>query len=742
MRQGRKLQKTIIFSDLDGTLLDETSYSFKDALPALNLIQARAIPLVLCSSKTRAEIEACRLDMHNSHPFISENGGGIFIPPGYFSAPIEAATHDGYQLITLGSPYAEIRSRLVALRDQLGARVRGFADMTAEEVAELTGLSCDAACLAKQRDFDEPFVFDGAPDERFLQAIENAGLGWTQGRIFHILGKHDKGRAVETLKTLYEHEYGDISSIGLGDSLNDLPLLQAVDRPVLIRHQDGSYDSRIDMAGLVKTQHPGPQGWNETVLSLLTVGNAGEETPPSILSSIFCAALAAVDPYQTVLDSAKLVNGCLIVADAAYRLDAYNRIVVVGAGKATARMALAIEILLGARISAGLIVVKEGHTAGLGIVGQVEASHPVPNEAGGDGAQRVLELVRASDERTLIICLLSGGASALLVAPVAGVKLQDKQEVTALLLNAGAAIGELNAVRKHLSAVKGGRLARAAHPAQMLTMILSDVIGDRLDVIASGPTAPDGTSFSEAWAVIEKYELKDKIPLRVLGYLQRGTAGLEPETVKDGEPCLTGTRNVIVGGIGRALAAAEEKSRQLGFKAQIITAELQGEARDAARYLAQTARTAQTALKAGERRCLLFGGETTVTVKGAGKGGRNQELALAFALAIDGQQGVTLLSAGTDGGDGPTDAAGAMVDGDTAGRAHRLGIEPAAYLDENDSYGFFRQLDAASAERSHFITGPTGTNVMDIQIILIENDPMQASGPRDRCNKPEEPPRR
>ena len=712
------MQKTIIFSDLDGTLLDAVRYSFNDALPALSLIQAHGVPLVLCSSKTRAEIVACRQRMHNFHPFITENGGGIFIPQGYFSAPADPV--NGYQRIILGMPYAEIRRHFVALRERLGASVRGFADMTAEEVAELTGLSCDDAALSRQRDFDEPFVFDGAPDARFLQAIEDAGLHWTQGRVFHIMGKHDKGLAVKALKALYQREYGEISCIGLGDSLNDLPLLQAVDRPVLIRHEDGSFDSRIAIDGLMKTQSPGPQGWNEAILKLLSAADAGEETPASVLTHIFSAALAAVDPFQAVLNAAKLENGCLTVAGAAYELESFHRIIVIGAGKGAARMALAMEALLEKRISTGLIIVKEGHAASLDRVEQIEASHPVPNEAGAKGAQRILEMVRAADERTLVICLLSGGASALLVAPVAEVTLQDKQEVTALLLKAGATIGELNAVRKHLSAVKGGRLAQAAYPAQMVTMILSDVIGDRLDVIASGPTAPDGSSFDYAWSVIDKYGLKEKIPARVVDYLQQGVDGLAPETVKDGDPCLSGTRNVIVGGIGRALAAAQEKSRQLGLAAQVVSAELQGEARDAARFLAHTAGMTQAGLQAGERRCLLFGGETTVTVRGKGKGGRNQELALAFALEIAGQDGISLLSAGTDGGDGPTDAAGALVDGGTAARARRLGMEPAAYLDNNDSYGFFQQLDALSGGRSHFMTGPTGTNVMDLQIILLE----------------------
>lgn len=263
------MKKTVVFSDLDGTLLDESSYSFKDALPAVRLLQLRAIPLVLCSSKTRAEIESCRLSLHNRHPFISENGGGIFIPPGYFSAPFEAATIGGYQAIILGSPYAEIRSRFVALRERLGIAVRGFGDMTAAEVAKLTGLSVEQATLARQRDFDEAFVFDGDPDERFLQAIEAAGLNWTQGRIFHILGKHDKGHAVKILQSLYTRELGTIASIGLGDGFNDLPLLAAVDQAVLVRRQNGSFDPRMAIPGLVKTEHPGPSGWNEALFRLL-----------------------------------------------------------------------------------------------------------------------------------------------------------------------------------------------------------------------------------------------------------------------------------------------------------------------------------------------------------------------------------------------------------------------------------------------------------------------------------------
>lgn len=708
------MPQTIIITDLDGTLLDAATYSCAPAQQALDIIRARSIPLILCSSKTRAEIEALRGELDNHHPFISENGGGVFIPHGYFAVPIAGADIGGYRLVTLGTPYAEIRRQFVRLREALQARVRGFGDMTAEEVAALTGLSIDEAQRARQRDFDEPFVFEGAPDAHFLHAIEASGLRWTEGRLFHIMGKHDKGRAVSLLKALYEKQSGVVERIGLGDSLNDLAMLQAVERPVLVMHNDGKHDARINVAGLLKTRLPGPAGWNESVLRLLAARSTG------VLGELFEAALEAVDPYRAVLAALRIEGDILHAGSERYDLGAFKRILVVGGGKATARMAQAVEALLGARISAGLIVVKEGHGAPLAFVEQVEAAHPVPDAAGEAGARRVLDLVRGADEHTLVLCLLSGGASALLVVPAEGLTLQDKQTATGLLLRAGASIGELNAVRKHLSAIKGGRLAQAACPATVLALLLSDVIGDRLDVIASGPTAPDGSTFADALAVIAKYGLRERMPPQVMAHLQRGAAGQLDETAKHGERCFEHVRNVIVGALGLALDAAAAHARQLGLPARIVSAELQGEARAAARMLAQTARMTLDGMAAGERRCLLWGGETTVAVTGAGKGGRNQELALAFALEIDGMEGVSLLSAGTDGNDGPTDAAGALVDGQTAVRARALGIDPARYLADNDSYHFFLRCDAATRGHSHFITGPTGTNVMDIQFLLLE----------------------
>ena len=435
---------------------------------------------------------------------------------------------------------------------------------------------------------------------------------------------------------------------------------------------------------------------------------------------MFNAALEAVDPHSAVIKAVHVENTMLTAGGSVYSLDVFDRIIVVGAGKATAAMAAAAEEVLGDRIDRGIVIVKYGHAGKLSTIEQVEAAHPVPDEAGVQGTQRILDLVRRADEKTLVICLLSGGGSSLLVAPHRGITLKDKQRTTELLLKAGATIDELNTVRKHISAVKGGRLAQLAHPATVLTMIFSDVIGDRLDVIASGPTTSDSSTFSDAAAVIERYRLKAMLPPEVNAFLERGMAGREPETARSVDACFLRTSNVIVGSSAQALAAAREKAAALGWRPEIVTAELQGGAREAARMLARKAINARDEMKQGDRRCLLYGGETTVVVRGTGRGGRNQELALAFALEIAGVDGISLLSGGTDGTDGPTDATGAVVGGSVVPGARNLGIHPEVYLGNNDSYAFFQRLDAQSGEQHHLMTGPTGTNVMDLQIVLIE----------------------
>jgi glycerate-2-kinase len=438
------------------------------------------------------------------------------------------------------------------------------------------------------------------------------------------------------------------------------------------------------------------------------------------LIDIYQSALKAADPYCAVMNHLFLSGDILSAAGVEYDLKGFRRIIVIGAGKATAPMAQAVEEILNDRINEGIVIVKYGHMRPLRKIVLREAAHPLPDESGLHATAEIRDLLKIAGEETLVICLLSGGASSLLVAPAEGITLDDKRVITDLLLSAGATIEELNSVRKHVSAVKGGRLAETAYPATIITMVLSDVIGDRLDVIASGPTVPDSTSFRDALHVIHKYRLEEKIPSGVFSLLHLGVAGVIPDTPKSGAVSFQKVRNIIVGSIRQSVEAARIRAAELGFEPQLLTSELQGEAREAARFLAQTALSARDSMKAGERRCLLSGGETTVTVRGTGKGGRNQELALAFALEIAGRDGLSLLSAGTDGTDGPTDAAGAGVDGTTAPKARELGMNPMEYLANNDSYTFFQKFDELTGGKAHLMTGPTGTNVMDLQIMLVE----------------------
>lgn len=439
------------------------------------------------------------------------------------------------------------------------------------------------------------------------------------------------------------------------------------------------------------------------------------------IDDIFTQALDAADPYRAVMNHVSLSGGTLSAGGAAYDLDRFTRIIVTGAGKGTALMAKAMEEILGNRIDQGIIIVEYGHGRPLKKIVQREAAHPLPDESGMRATAEIRELLKAAGEKSLVICLLSGGASSLLVAPAEGISLNDKRVTTELLLSAGANIHDLNTVRKHLSAVKGGRLAETAYPATIITVILSDVIGDRLDVIASGPTVPDRTTFRDALNVVHKYSLENELPRGVFSLLNRGVAGEIADTPKGEAAFFQKTRNIIAGSIRRSLDAAQKRAEELGFETELVASELEGEAKNAARILASKALTVRSSLGPGDRpRCLLSGGETTVTVRGTGRGGRNQELALAFALEIEGVKGVTLLSAGTDGTDGPTDAAGGIVDGTTAVKARQHGLGPEQFLNNNDSYTFFQKFDTLTGEQAHLVIGPTGTNVMDIQIIIIE----------------------
>ncbi|MDF1536585.1 MAG: glycerate kinase [bacterium] len=429
---------------------------------------------------------------------------------------------------------------------------------------------------------------------------------------------------------------------------------------------------------------------------------------------IFLAGVRAVEPGAAVMANLALEGEILIAGHERIPLTPGGRVFVVGAGKAGAPMAGAVEKVLGDRVYGGLVVVKYGHLSPVSCVTVMEAAHPVPDEAGLKAASDLVRLLDGTREDDLVICLLSGGGSALLPCPAPPVTLSDKQMVTSLLLRSGAGIGEINCIRKHLSLLKGGGLARLAHPARVVTLILSDVVGDPLDVIASGPTVGDPTTFTDALAILDRYGLAGKVPGTVLSYLGQGAEGKHPETPGPDDPEITGVINLLIGTNTIAVQAAGDQARELGYNTTVLSTTITGETRDAAAAHAAVAREIFNHGKPLQPpACALSGGETTVTIKGTGKGGRNQEFALAAALGIDGQPGTVILSGGTDGTDGPTDAAGAVVDGTTVQRAKAAGLDALHHLDNNDAYPFFEKLGDL------VITGPTLTNVMDLRIVLV-----------------------
>jgi glycerate 2-kinase len=427
--------------------------------------------------------------------------------------------------------------------------------------------------------------------------------------------------------------------------------------------------------------------------------------------AIFRAGLEAADPARAVARHLTLKGDVLSAGGNKFRLSRYERVFVVGAGKAGATMAAAVERLLGRNIAAGLINVKDGHTAKLRRIELNECGHPIPDERGVEGARRIAAIVREAGENDLVLCLVSGGGSALLPYPAEGITLEDKQETTRHLLACGATIHEINSIRKHLSAIKGGQLAALAAPATVLSLLLSDVIGDDLSVIGSGPTAPDETTFHDALDVLDRYLIRGRVPAHVRERLEAGARGEIEETPKRTPNAL----NIVIGSNRLAVDAAEVKARELGYKSLVLATTIEGETRDVARMHAAIAREIVTSGRpVRSPACVLSGGETTVTLRGQGLGGRNQEFALAAALDIAGLGRVVVLSGGTDGTDGPTDAAGAIADSGTLERAAAKGLDPQRALAENDSYRFFEALNDLVK------TGPTGTNVMDLHIVLVE----------------------
>lgn len=426
------------------------------------------------------------------------------------------------------------------------------------------------------------------------------------------------------------------------------------------------------------------------------------------------AALGAVDPAAAIKRFLRVDGGCLVVADRTYDLRKYKRIIVVGAGKAGAPMAQAVEDVLGDRIAAGLVNVKYGYTAPTRVVELNQAGHPIPDEKGVAGARRMAQMVREATEDDLVIALISGGGSALMVLPSDGATLNDKRRLTDSLLRSGATINEINTVRKHLSQVKGGNLARLAAPADVITLMLSDVVGSPLDVIASGPTVPDTSTFQDAWQVIAAHDLVDDLPKSIADHLQAGLKGEIEETPKPGDPVFSRCQNVVIASNEIAAKAVLDQAAQDGLSTCLLSTFVEGEAREVARVVAGIAREiAYSGNPIARPACVVLGGETTVTVRGHGLGGRNQELALAAAIAINGLPGAMIVTLATDGSDGPTDAAGAIVTGETYRRACERGLDPRKSLVDNDSYHFFQGLGDL------LVTGPTNTNVNDLTFVLV-----------------------
>jgi len=431
-------------------------------------------------------------------------------------------------------------------------------------------------------------------------------------------------------------------------------------------------------------------------------------------TSIFESALSAADPGRCVARFVSSEDAHVRLGDERLALANISKIVVVGAGKATPAMAVSLEEILGDRISVGTINTKYGHALPLSHIETVECGHPIPDAAGVRGTERMRQYLAHLDEAALVIALFSGGGSALLPAPVDGVSLEEKQDTTQALLDCGATIDELNALRKHLSTIKGGRMSHLAYPATVHSLVLSDVIGDQLETIASGPTHPDSTTFADCMEIARRYKIYDQLPASVRQHLESGGSGATAETPGPDDECFTRTCTKVIGNNSLAIEAAKETAYQLGYRTLVLSTRLQGEAREVATMLAAVAQEISAANQpVSPPACLISGGETTVTIRGDGKGGRNQELALAAAVALNGWHGITLLSGGTDGTDGPTDAAGAIVDGSTVERARELSLEAQPFLDRNDSYHFFSELGDL------VITGPTNTNVMDLQILLV-----------------------
>lgn len=427
-------------------------------------------------------------------------------------------------------------------------------------------------------------------------------------------------------------------------------------------------------------------------------------------------ALDAVNPRNLIKLRVTLSNDLLEIDGWGFKLSRFKRVFVIGGGKASGSMAEALEEILGERIEYGVVVIPRGTSSQYRTkrISLHEAPHPIPDEDSVKGAQKIIDIASQAGEDDLIICLISGGGSSLMAMPRQGVSLDDKQKITGVLLRSGANINEINTIRKHISEFKGGMLARKAYPATLVSLVLSDVVGDSLDVIASGPTSPDSSTFKDAVNILRRYDLWDKTPTSVREALLNGVKGLIPETPKPRDKVFEKVYNIVIGNNRLASLAAVQELQRQGINTLFLTSFMEGEARDIGLVLAALAREAFTSGNPLPKpAAIVVGGETTVTVTGSGIGGRNQEIALSASIKIEGMNGVVIASISTDGVDGPTDAAGAIVDGETATRAQQLNLNALEYLKNNDSYTFFSKIGDL------IFTGPTGTNVNDLSVIVV-----------------------
>jgi glycerate 2-kinase len=433
------------------------------------------------------------------------------------------------------------------------------------------------------------------------------------------------------------------------------------------------------------------------------------------LFQIIDSAIKSVKPDQLIPRKVILEGGYLVIDSSKFDLNRFEKIYVVGTGKASATMAFELEKLIGTKICNGIVSTKYGHSTPCNKIRIIESGHPVLDENGLRAGDEILKLVSEADENDLVICLLSGGGSSLLEKLPDEITLSELQIVFRALLKCGANIEEMNIVRRHLSKIKGGLLAEAIYPATSVSLILSDVINDPLEAISGGVTSPDPSTFQDALNIIAKYKIKDQIPENVLKYISMGTQGRISETIKTGNKIFEKVTNIILGNNKEALIIAKEKAESLGFNVLIHSDNIQGEARDIGKLAANIAKEIfKKNLPISKPACVLIGGETTVKIVGAGKGGRNQELVLSAMIEMnDSEFNYIIASCGTDGTDGPTDAAGAIASKEIWQRSKELDISPLPFLQNNDSYTFFEKTGGL------IITGPTGTNVMDIIIILV-----------------------